>query len=114
MPKRKYKNIRISRECNVSSTSHYGLKVWWEGGCRIFDPFNEFFFTNVKYNAVDWQRAPKYLVNEAVRLFALAVLNDGMTFYEYDRDGNSRFKDLRYHDPDMVMEWAKKQATAAK
>ena len=43
-------------------------------------------------------RVPNYLYVQIERQL-LKLLEDGnATFYEFDRDGNKRFTDLRYHD----------------
>ena len=46
--------------------------------------------------------APQYLIAEADRLIAQGCREGRFKFYEYDRDGNKRYENLRYHDGEHV------------
>lgn len=43
--------------------------------------------------------------HDAIRRELLKTLNAGVKVYEYDRDGNERYENLRYHEPDNIQRW---------
>ena len=48
------------------------------------------------------QYMPKYLQREIYEQALRLLLNGDARFFEYDRDGNQRYSDLRYHDARLV------------
>jgi hypothetical protein len=106
MAARKYQNIKVSDHVNVSSSFDYHFKVWWKGGHRDYS-LGVGFLTNHKYNAYTWEGAPKYLEAEVERQIATMFRDGTAKFYEYDRDGNTRYENLRYYDAEQVASWAK-------
>jgi hypothetical protein len=97
---RKYVNIKVSDHVNVSSSFDYHFKVWWNGGHRDYS-LGVGFLTKHEYNAYTWEGAPKYLEAEVERQIAEMFTNGTAKFYEYDRDGNTR-----YYDAEQVASWA--------
>ena len=46
-----------------------------------------------------------YYFRQTIHHELLKTLKAGVTVYEYDRDGEKRFENLRYHEPDCVTRW---------
>lgn len=101
---RKYTNITVSKHVYVTSTGHYEARVMWTGGMAYY-ALGMGLLTTTGYT---WDRAPKYLVSEAQRLIAEMFRDGSAKFYEYDRDHNKRYDNLRYHDPEVVAWWAER------
>lgn len=98
--KRKYM-VKVSDEIYCTSTGHYFAKVWISDGatrdkrdidldgCRIMwkdKPFT--------YNGY-----PKYITQAIADGLKEKWDNGELSVYEFDRDGNRRYQQLRYHDP---------------
>lgn len=96
--KRKYRNIKVSSEINVSSTGHFTARVMWTGGARWY-ALDDGFLSNSP-NMHDWNSAPKYLIDETKRQIANMIKDGTAKFFEYDRDKNRRYENLRYYDPE--------------
>lgn len=100
--KRAYENIRVSKQVNISSTCHYHFKVYWDGGHRDYSLGVGFLGKPPHF---DWNGAPDYLQNEVERQIVEMFKDETAKFYEYDRDGNKRYTNLRYYYPDTVKFW---------
>lgn len=98
MKPRKFHSIQIHRHANVTSTGHYGWEVSYRdtSGNRHHRWYHYGLMKPMEF------KAPKYLIAEVERLIAADIENGITVFYEFDRDGNKRYENLRYHDPDYV------------
>lgn len=103
---RKYTGIRVLHEVYCSSTSDYTFRCV----CN-FGRFN--YMPELAYPAeikgknglwIQW-RAPKYVCQEVERQIAEMAETNQFKVYEYDRDRNKRYTDLRYHDPEFFKSW---------
>lgn len=101
MPAKKYQNITVSKQVNVSSSYHYHFTVKWDGGGRDYS-LRVGFLTNHQYNPYTWEAAPKYLEREVERQILAMFEDKTAVFYEYDRDGNKRYENLRYWSQEDV------------
>lgn len=109
---RKYINISVSSEINVSSSGHFSVHVSWRGSKgRLYD-FDCGFMTNHEYNAINWEGAPQYLIRETLRQIVEMITTRAAKYYEYDRDGNKRYENLRYYEPELAQWWAEHFAKA--
>lgn len=97
MKQRKYEVVKVIDEVYVSSSGHHFFKVViievaTDRRRRALDTYS--FGEAEPFD----HRYPKYVI-EATERAALKLLKSGkVTFYEYDRDGEKRYTDLRYHD----------------
>lgn len=92
----RYTNVSMLHDVYVDSMWHY------HGHAVYFDQKSmRRYVREYCWDIVDplGFQAPKYLEAECERQW-LALLKSGEArFYEYDRDGNRRYTDLRYYDP---------------
>lgn len=109
MTEPKFFDVWIDNEIYVSSTGHYtarvGYKVRGVGG--IFREARDYMLENQwflgKRETLDfWLSAPAYLTTEANRLLVELLSSGRARFCEVDRDGNKRYEQLRYHEPERV------------
>lgn len=102
MRSRKYQDIKVSSQVNVSSSSHYHFTVYLSQTTGYIKPrrLKEFYSFNV-YNRIDTQ-FPKYVQHEVKAQMLELVKSGKADYFEYDRDGNERREDFRYHDQHHV------------
>lgn len=95
---RAYKDIQVFREINVSSSGHYfGKMRYIYNGRRItrdVDLSNGVIMDKRGFDAV---QLPVYVQFRVWQLYLEAFEHKHNTFFEYDRDGNKRYDDLRYY-----------------
>jgi hypothetical protein len=101
---RRYLNIWVSRQVNISSTGHYHFKVYWDGDYRDYSLGVGFLG---KEPFFDWNGAPAYLQNEVERQIVEMFKEGTAKFYEYDQDRNKRYTNLRYYYPENTKWWVK-------
>jgi hypothetical protein len=92
---RKYTEILVSSSVYVNSQGDYTFSVRIKGYGHVkYDPSVGFWTETAE------PKFPKY-VEEAVdeQVVQLLMGNDTV-YYEYDRDGNKRYENFRYHDPE--------------
>lgn len=108
MPQPKYTQVFVLSEVNVSSTRHYSFRVTIKEATRLHRVYYDglkSFWTEKAY-----PRFPQYVVQECQRQVMSRLLSDDTRYFEYDRDGNKRYEELRYHDPEFVKHWGKRIA----
>lgn len=100
MKPKKYQDIEILTEVNVSSTSNYSFK----GVCNWgrFDYSGGYFFR--KGRREDWitWEPPKYFIEQVKRQIGKMARAGSFKFFEYNQDRVKRYENLRYHDPEYV------------
>lgn len=101
---RKYGNVTIASECNVSSSHNCHINFWCDAG-RFFwsDGYVMRGLKNGDCAPVD---APKYLLRDLDAKIAQAARDGRLKFFEYNRDGIKRYENLRYFHDEML-EWLK-------
>lgn len=87
----KYANITIGRDVYIDSLGHYHFMVM-SNKLKI-DHFSDG-FERITH-------PPEYLELETKRQIAALLKSGEAKFYEHDRDGNRRYTELRYRNPDM-------------
>jgi hypothetical protein len=110
MHQKRYTDVRIIDEIYVSSSMDYFATVvfkdqgkhqsrdYWLGSQQFLG----------RGDHMEWNGAPAYFQNE-VKAKLVELLKSGkVKFYEYDRDKNKRYEDLRYHWPGMVDHFIKR------
>lgn len=102
MKARKYTEITVLTEVYVNSQSDYTFYVHIKGYGRVaYDPSVGFYVPESNQDP-RMNRFPRYVVFE-VDLQVLERLKSPATrYYEYDRDGNKRYENLRYHDAESL------------
>ncbi len=108
MPQPKYTEVSVLSEVNVSSTRHYSFRVVIKEANKIHRVFydgSKGFWTETTH-----PRFPQYVIRECQRQTMSRLLSDDTRYFEYDRDGNKRYENLRYHDPEFVKHWGKRLA----
>lgn len=107
----RFTEIYVKPFVYVSSSGDYTVDVLYkenakpEGGarfCREFHLNAEKFMTN--NNQLGYVKMPKYVISEVLCQLRKLVEADGLRPYEYDRDGNKRWDNLRYYDRDVILE----------
>lgn len=113
----KYTNVTVSKQVYVSSHFDYFVDVTFtvdgrRRGKKSFDMRDGWFLGE---RLGQWD-APQYVRREVGKQL-IAVLRDPETrYYEYDRDGNKRYENLRYWDAESVAQmadWFSKDAAYA-
>lgn len=111
--------IRVNTNVNCSSTSHHAIAIQLKFGDKWYflqlssagltyqhnrrNRFGDREWSNVPYN-----KFPAYLW-ASVADELTSIKSDDWSFYEYDRYGDKRTTDLRYHHRpsfDSLVEWA--------
>lgn len=89
-----------AREVNVSSSFNYTADVWfWEAGVRKSYWYDPQIGLESKSQNHHGREVPKY-VTEAIEAELRRLYQNGeIRFFEYDRDGNKRYENLRYCEP---------------
>lgn len=108
MPQHKYTQVFVTSEVNVSSTGHYSFHVIIVEATRLhrlyYDGLRSFWTETTD------PRFPEYVIRECQYQVMNLLLSDKTRYYEYDRDGNKRYENLRYHDVERVKRWGKRMA----
>lgn len=105
---RKYTDVKVSASVRCMSDGHHWFHVRYTAyqnskSVFVWRDYNPSVgFAGLGY-ALGWQ-APKYLIAEVDRQIGQMCRDNQFKVYECDRDGNERYDDLRYHDPD-VFKW---------
>lgn len=92
---RKYQDIHVFNSFYISSSCHVFFSVRWDGGSRDYCP-TVGWLSLPNATREGWEGAPKYLTAEVERQIAELLTTGKPKPYEYDRDGNKRFENLRY------------------
>ena len=100
--KRKYQDIKLSAEIYCNSQGDLEFFGWCN--CGHFGYQRGYF--EIKGRR-EWllKEMPAYFENEVRRQIVARARGEGFKVYEHDRDGNKRFTDLRYYDPERLA-WA--------
>jgi hypothetical protein len=108
MRERKYTQVYVLSEVNVSSTRHYSFRVTIKEATRL----HRVFYDGLRgfWTETTNPRFPQYVIRECQRQTMSRLLSDDTRYFEYDRDGNKRYENLRYHDPEFVKQWGKNLA----
>lgn len=93
---RKYKSIRVGKQIYVDSLGHYHFRIYGDCGGKIYA---------LGFGFDDWANPPAYVVRDVQNQIADIIESGRGAFYERDRDGNPRYENLRYHDPDLLSKW---------
>ena len=103
MKKRAYVDIQVFREINVSSSGHYfGKMRYVHNGRRItleVDLSNGVVMGKRNFDAI---QLPQYVLRRVWELYLEAFEKGHNRYFEYDRDGNKRYDDLRYYSHESV------------
>jgi hypothetical protein len=99
---RKYKVVRVGNDIYCSSSCDHWCGVtytvnevrcygnfWFEGNCLE------------SHTGIELCHLPRYF-DRAVRAAVLTMLETNPRVHEYDRDGNKRYDDMRYHPDGWV------------
>lgn len=108
MTYRKFINVRVWTHINISSSGHYFAEMSYtevdrdgkirRTWSRDYCVSDDIFLALSPYQD-EWS-APKY-VYEAVHSQLIDLHEKGkLKFFEYDRDKNKRYENLRYHEPE--------------
>lgn len=109
MPKqRKFTSIQLSHYVNVSSSLHYHFDVWFIEWNDTMPERRHYYWSYgdthlTPRGAQDSRAVPQYVIAELLRLTQELHQRGELVFFEYDREGNKRYEDLRYHDAER---WA--------
>jgi hypothetical protein len=104
MRQRKYTDFSPHRQVNVTSSYDYDFTVTFLNNTTGKRESVDYFFGVYQ----EWEhRYPKYFM-VGVELVVLDLLeSDKAVYYEFDRDRNKRFTDLRYHSVENVQHMIK-------
>lgn len=99
---RAYTDISISKSVNVSSTGHYTGKLYYKHRgkrtMRYVDLSNGYVMSTEGAEL----KLPAYVHHFVWPRFVDLLTSSDVIFYEYDRDHEKRFSNLRYHAPETV------------
>ena len=96
MKARKFTDLQCDDEVYVDSYGGYHFEIYARHYGRKVSGYRWVYQTG--YGWEDFPDAPNYVTNEARRLILKRLKSKNTRFYEYDRDRNQRFTNLRYHD----------------
>lgn len=100
MKPRKYTNIRVAHDVYVNSQCDYTFHIHMTGfGHAYYNPSVGFWTETAE------PKFPKYVVEEVDRQMIARLKSPNTVYYEYDRDGNERYENLRYYDAEFVASW---------
>lgn len=92
---RKYTEILVSSSVYVNSQGDYTFSVRIKGFGHVkYDPSVGF------WTATAEPKFPKYVEEAVDEQVVQILLSNDTVYYEYDRDGNKRYDNFRYHDPE--------------
>jgi hypothetical protein len=95
--KRAYLNIQVLREIYVSSSGHYfGKMRYVHNGQRFTRDVDLNNGTVLALDDVYPVQLPQYVMRRVWELYLEAFEHGHNDYYEYDRDGNKRYDNLRY------------------
>jgi hypothetical protein len=103
MAGRRFTDIGVSKQVNVSSSGHYSFDVSFaESGRRKSYLWfvGDTYLIRKSVTGVPTRNVPQYVLTALEREARRHFLNGDLKVYEYDRDGIKRYTDLRYHDPE--------------
>lgn len=107
---REYREIKVSDQGWVSSTSHYHVTVWLAEGkrrrVRVFLINAQAF---LKENGLGYLERPRYVVDEVLRQLREKIEGRKFRWFETNRQGIRRYSNFRYFDEkeltDMMARW---------
>lgn len=97
---RKFRDIRVLSKCYVNSQADYFFHAV-ATAYRNNRAIRRWRFTWSWSFGLE-PRGPKYLEKEIMLQIAEMLNENGVVFYEYTKDGDKRFDNLRYHDPEYA------------
>lgn len=98
MRKHAYLNVQILREVYVSSSGHYfGKMRYVYNGQRFTRDVDLSNGTVLAMKQPYPISLPKYVMRRVWELYLEAFEKGHNDYYEYDRDGNKRWEELRYY-----------------
>lgn len=101
MKNKRFTLFGAARDINVSSSGNYTANVWfWEAGERKSYWYDPQIGLESKSQNHFTRNVPKYVIEAVEAELRRLWLNGELRFFEYDRDGNERYADLRYHCPE--------------
>lgn len=90
---------QLVKQVNVSSTGHYSFFAYVSDGRRrakrMIEPNGEIWALAPRMGYI---KAPVYVKRDLQGQLLAALESGAMRFYEYDRDENPRYSNLRYYD----------------
>lgn len=99
------KTVSVLNTIYCSSSGHYYGKVSIRNGRGKRD-VRDFDFQNGvllhKNDFAEYKGAPKYILDEIKTLYHQMLEGDKLIVYEVNQDGERRYTELRYHDPDKL------------
>lgn len=102
MRKKRFTHIEVSHYVNVSSSCNYTVEVYfYEGNTHKtywFDPQMGDLICKAETGHFTRQ-VPQYVMQAAENKLRQKWQSGSLKFFEYDQEGNSRYTNLRYHDP---------------
>lgn len=102
MARPKYTQIYVTSEVYVNSQSDYTFYAHIKGYGKVaYDPSVGFYVPESRQNP-SMNRFPLYVRREVDRQVLERLLSSDTRYHEYDRDGNKRYENLRYHDIERV------------
>jgi len=105
MSARKYGEISVFKDVYVSSSCDYHFHLHIQGyGRVIYDPSMGFYVEDSQQDP-SMNRFPQYVRREVDRQILERFKAADTIYYEYDRDHNKRYENLRYHDNERVNWW---------
>lgn len=99
----RYSDFLVGRRVNVSSTGHYSFSVSIKGyRCKWlrWDGYGMF------WTPTAYPKFPAYVMQALKGLLLQRLKADDTIYYENDQYGGERTTNLRYHDPEMIKDWA--------
>lgn len=101
--KRAYQDVQVLRDVYVSSTGHYtGAVRFVRHGQRFKYDVDLSGGLTVFGRGLNEIKLPKYVMNRIRELYLEAFEHGHNQYHEYDREGNKRYEDLRYHSQEAV------------
>lgn len=99
----KYTDIKVLKIGYVSSSHDYFVEVSYQEHGWLYS--EDYCLSRGQFETAE--RKPQYMLVEVKRQIALLVKQDAIVWYEYDRDGNKRYSNLRYYDRELLLEIVK-------
>lgn len=98
-----YTDIQVSRQIYISSSYDYFVEVSYKHQQRWWT--RTYFITAgglMHLSGMGWFNVPHYVMREIDSQLLELMRSGRVIYHEYDRDGNKRFTDFRYHSPETV------------
>jgi len=103
---RRYEEVKVLNGVYISSDFHYHFHCRIEGKGRDYTPDMGFLAKDGPYS---YRGYPLYVHTEVQRQIAKKLRDGTFSFYEYDREGNRRYDELRYRNEDyeahLLKQW---------